>query len=95
VEKKKVYWLRLDGMVRLRLRSVFAYGFFGLTLRRTVFAFAINIFLFAKTILAGGARRSCVSSEDWHPLRDSLINQTAPIKYALSTIQTLFAELNR
>jgi len=57
--------------------------------------FAIKIFFICSAILAGGARRSCVSSEDWHPLQDRLLNQTAPIKYALSTIQTLFAEFDR
>jgi hypothetical protein len=33
-------------------------------------------------------------SEGWHPLHHSLLNQTAPFKYPLSMMQTLFAEFN-
>ena len=33
--------------------------------------------------------------EVWHPLRDSLVNQMAPIKQSLSMIQTLFAEFDK
>jgi hypothetical protein len=87
--------LRLDGMVRLRLRSVFAYGSPGLTLLRTVFAFCYQNFYVCVIILRRRQPDVARESEDWHPLRDRLINKSAPLKYALSTIQTLFAEINK
>jgi len=49
--------------VRLRPRSVFAYGFFGLTLRRTVSYPAIKLFILATSSYCGAARRSCAATE--------------------------------
>jgi hypothetical protein len=55
---------------------------------------AIKIFLFAQQFLPAepdAARQS----EDWHPLRDSLVNQIAPpLKHSLRLLQTLFAEFD-
>jgi len=37
---------------------------------------------------------NCSDDLVWYPLHHSLLNQTAPLKYPLSMMQTLFAEFN-
>ena len=54
---------RRIGMVRLRLRSVFAYGFFGLTLLRTVFFAKFQCLFLVQHSLIGAARRSCAATK--------------------------------